>query len=298
MILYPKKAPIIENDKSFQDESFVIATIYDIGLISLQLIIAIELKKLPEIPDKNPNNIEFSKAYLYPLKERYLRNDFFKRDLYENISLKELTQHYESTLSLLCGNNLKVDEAWHVCWGIGDFNLRSQNSPSRFIEDNFKLANSYLFSIEKAVINDYYDDTLKNNLIKTQVFKRKNLEFHCSSSAGFFVVGGKNLLKMVDHEFSAAQSIPEDKDLYQQLIFQKCKTISLTSISAITRFYELAVIKKFFADNIIKGIANEKYNDLESYQQLRKELDFLKLNFDEMCYCPAMEVQKSYMPIY
>ncbi|PES77231.1 hypothetical protein CN505_03175 [Bacillus cereus] len=282
---------LIKNEGNFT-EAYAIANIYDIGIITLQITMTFEYEKVISIPEMTPRAMKIPEVHLYKSKENYTFDDFWEKDILKNINTDEIMEHYIKQLSKLSKISLKDDRLnRRINWVFGDFDKNKRSELSDFINENKDLYTSYLLNGTKEHSNRFLSNEVEEILKKSEVYKNKNCIYMCSSTFSILTFGSSLFYKnaeniLANHEKESAKQQVYEKELRKQKAYEEQLNLILKKQAIINmidflRFYELSFIKKHFVRNLLQGSSNNQFTSPKDYNLLRKEFNFLKLQYDE-----------------
>ncbi|MFJ1106748.1 hypothetical protein ACIKI0_27225 [Bacillus albus] len=298
---------LIKNEGKFT-EAYAIANIYDIGIITLQITMTFEHKKVISTPEITPRNMKIPEVHLYKSKENYKSDDFWEKDIVSNINTDEIMAHYIEQLSKLSRITLKDDRLnRRINWVFGDFEKNKRSDTKDFIDKNKDLYTSYLLNGTKEQIDRYFSSEVEEILKGHEVYKNKQCIYMCSPifsiltfGSSLFYEKAKEILE--NHERETVKQKAYENELRKQKAYDEQLNLILKEQTIINmfdflRFYELAFIKKHFVRNLLQGSSNNQFTSPKDYNLLRKEFNFLKLQYDEdILFCSdgsAKELYKS-----
>lgn len=282
---------LIKNEGKFT-EAYAIANIYDIGIITLQITMTFEHNKVISTPEITPRNMKIPEVHLYKSKENYKSDDFWEKDIVSNIDTDEIMEHYIKQLSKLSNITLEDDRLnRRINWVFGDFDKNKRSEIQAFIDKNKDLYTSYLFNGTKEHSNRYFLSEVEEILKGSEVYKNKQCIYMCSPTFSILTFGSslfyekaKEILE--NHEKESVKQKAYENELRKQKAYEEQLNLILKKQTIINmfdflRFYELAFIKKHFVRNLLQGSSNNQFTSPKDYNLLRKEFNFLKLQYDE-----------------
>lgn len=282
---------LIKNGENFT-EAYAIANIYDIGIITLQITMTFEYNKIISIPEKNPRALEIPEVHLYKSKKNYTFNDFWEKEIKKNTDTDEIMVHYIEQLSKLSKTSLTDNsEDRRINWVFGDFEKNKHSEVHDFINNNKNLYLSYLLNGNKEHANRFLQKEVEVALKEAEVYKNKQCVYMCSSTFSILTFGSPTFYKkaeeiIANHENESQKQKAYENELkkfkaYDEQLNLILKKQTIIQMFDFLRFYELSYIKKHFVRNLLHGISNDQFTTSKDYNLLRKEFNFLKLQYDE-----------------
>ncbi|MBJ7950222.1 MULTISPECIES: hypothetical protein [Bacillus cereus group] len=299
---------LIKSEGKFT-EAYVIANIYDIGIITLQITMTFEHKKVITTPDNIPKNIKIPEVHLYKSKENYKSDDFWEKDIVNNIDTDGIMEHYIKQLSKLSNITLEDDRLnRRINWVFGDFEKNKRSELQAFINNNKDLYASYLLNGTKEHSNRYFSSEVEAILKGSEVYKNKQCIYMCSPTFSILTFGSSLFFEkakeiLENHEKESVKQKAYENELRKQKAYDEqlnllLKKQTIISMFDFLRFYELGFIKKYFVRNLLQGSSNNQYTSSKDYNLLRKEFNFLKLQYDEdILFCSDGSAKNLYKAI-
>ncbi|PEF66719.1 hypothetical protein [Bacillus cereus] len=284
--------PFLIKSEGVFTEAYAIANIYDIGIITLQITMTFEHKKVISTPENIPRNMKIPEVHLYKSKKNYKSDDFWEKDIVSNINADGIMEHYIKQLSELSNIPLEDDRLnRRINWVFGDFDKNKRSDLQDFIKHNKDLYTSYLLNGTKEHSNRYFPSEVDEILKGFEVYKNKQCIYMCSPTFSILTFGStlfyekaKEILE--NHEKESIKQKAYENELRKQKAYEEQLNLILKKQTIINmfdflRFYELGFIKKYFVRNLLQNNSKNQYASTEDYNLLRKEFNFLKLQYDE-----------------
>ncbi|MBJ6722717.1 hypothetical protein I2750_21305 [Bacillus sp. PR5] len=201
-------------------------------------------------------------------------------------------EHYIKQLSELSNIPFEDDRLnRRINWVFGDFDKNKRSELQDFIKHNKDLYTSYLLNGTKEHSNRYFPSEVDEILKGFEVYKNKQCIYMCSPTFSILTFGStlfyekaKEILE--NHEKESIKQKAYENELRKQKAYEEQLNLILKKQTIINmfdflRFYELGFIKKYFVRNLLQNTSNNQYASTEDYNLLRKEFNFLKLQYDE-----------------
>lgn len=259
----------------------VIANIYDVGLITLQISVGVSDDK-PKLTKDEPNHILLNEVQFYELKENYTSKDFWKREKVEKATMYDVLDYYSKQLINICKNyNLIKETDSQLAWVFGDFEINKRADHKSFVDKNTSFYISHLLNAPKSLMDKMSGDNLKEILEKSTIQKYKSMHFYCSE-----VIAVLSFSYSAFHA-EAVSSIEEYKDelkkdgIYEEVLKEIYKEQTIFTMFEFLRLYELTFIKKYYALKLLKKLSNNNFKTLKDYNSAKREFNQLKINYDE-----------------
>ncbi|WP_232539633.1 hypothetical protein [Bacillus toyonensis] len=272
---------LIKNNEKYS-EGYVIANIYDVGIITLQVTVTFEDNVVPSVPIDTPRKLKIPEVHFYKSKGSYTSNDFWEKTIRKNINVDDIMSYYVNQLSKL--GKIKLTENSidrRINWVFGDYQINKYNDHEKFINDNKQLYYSYLFNGNKAHMKRRLDSEVENSLTSIKIVRTKDHAYMCSPTFSILSFGytafheeAKKLLEKDEKELKRLKT-------YNDQLMQIYKTRTLIQMYDYLRFYELSFIKKHFVRHLLKEISSNVYTAPKEYNAIRRDFNFLKLRYDE-----------------
>ncbi|WP_257209065.1 hypothetical protein [Bacillus cereus] len=289
---------LIKNDDTYT-EGYVIANIYDIGIITLQVTVTFEDKIAVSVPTIPPRGLSIPEVHFYKSKKNYSFNDFWEKDIQKNINVDDIMSHYVKQISELGKIKLtenRIDR--RINWVFCDYQINKYSNHEEFINNHERLYFSYLLNGNKENVKRYLDSEVKQTLKEAQVVKNKDYVYMCSSTFSILSFGYTTFHDAVKKVLEKDEKELKRLKIYNEKLIQLYKTRTLIQMYDYLRFYELSFIKKHFVRHLLQGISDNIYTSPKEYNSLRRDFNFLKLRYDEeILFGPEGSAKKLYSDI-
>lgn len=263
-------------------ESYVVANIYEVGIITLQLIINFEHDKILKIIDSPPRAIKFKSVSFYKKLKEYKINDFWEKEVRENISPDHILSYYEDQLRELGKVSIKSNRKnRQISWCFGDYELNKRIDHRDFVDQNKKLIACYLNNSVKEIMDRYQESDIDSLLNEAEIIKNKDFSYYVTPTSSVMTFGYSAFLEKAKDSLKESESLLKQEGIYEQELISVFNYQGLILMLEYLRFYELSLIKKFFLTQILDDISQNSYKSLKEFNNLKKDLNFLKLKYDE-----------------
>lgn len=274
--------PFVVKENDNYSEGYVIANIYDVGIITLQITITFEYKSISEVPDGLPNDLVLPEIQLYQNKLAYESKDFWNREKKKNVSSSMLITHYIDLLGKIGKCELSEDaENRNINWVFSDLEVNKHSNHIDFFNKNKRFYLTYLKNGTKEVVNRYLDDQIDEKLEYDTIVKNNQLMYLCDTHFSVLTFGYSLFHKQAIELLKEEETQLKKRKLYNEVLQTIYKEQTLISMYEYTRFYELSFIKKYFVKKLLNDLLNNKYRTLTEYNAIRKDFNFLKLKYNE-----------------
>lgn len=269
----------------FQDslvEPIVIATIYEVGIITLQVMMTLEYKEINKINESTPRDFSLEKAKFYKLQSTYKKDDFWEYDILKNIELDSITTYYENFIEKIAGIPITTNYKHRpISWGFGDFNKSNKKDDhEKFVERYKRQYFSHLKNANNQVTFRHSDKDTKTLLENSLAYYNSDLSLWATPSSILISVGIKYLYPLAEEALKEHKKELMENDFYNEnlnLIFRRQYPFILLNYF---RFHELTFIKKYFLKTLLGNLSKGNYNTVAEYNAVIKDLNYVKLNFD------------------
>lgn len=265
-------------------EPIVIANIYDIGIVTIQLIIHIEYETRIELTDDPPRYELFPEVYFYKKKENYKTEDFWDKTLRRNINAHDIIQYYEEQIANLGKVDMNVNpDNRTLSWVLGDFNYDNNKYQDnrKFIKDNTQLFASYLLNGNKEVIERKSKEEIDNLLKQSEISSNKDLSYYCTAASSVLSIGYNAFLSKTKDALKDEEEVLKAENIYEQQMNSIFRSQTFNVMTQYFRFFELSFIKRYFIKELLNDISDGKYKTVGEYDTLRRDFNFIKMKYDE-----------------
>ncbi|WP_078595388.1 hypothetical protein [Evansella clarkii] len=232
------------NDKYI--EPIIIANVYEVGMLTLQVIFPIEYSKIPkELPVK-PLDISFESIDYYKLLKSFKTKDFYEKDTLRNQAVPEIIQRYILHLEKTCQsvkftNNNFSRATWMLC----DLKENQYVNHEEFIKENKNYYVAHVKNAPREYVKALSEER-KDEIINQYEVNRKNSRFILSKTGSVLSLGYMDIKEAVDNIIDDAKVDTDTDEEVKEVKANLYKELSLESLIHMYRFYELGVIKYFY----------------------------------------------------
>lgn len=259
----------------------IIATVYDVGMITIQVSIGHSIKR-PIIPDKEPNQFELSNVQLYKKHDKYTSKDFWEKDSVNTATIYDILDYYFEQLNVICtGIELLKESDNQLAWVFGDFENDKRPVHSKFVEENKSVYVAHLANTYKNYIDKMSVKNMNDILDEGAIVQFKSFHFYCINSISLLSFSHSAFKKEILSYSEKQLSEIKDKDIRNEVLEYLYIDHVEHYMFDYLRFYELTFIKKYYALRLLKNLTSNSFQSLKSYVSVREEFNFLKLNYDE-----------------
>lgn len=272
---------LIKNNETYS-EGYVIANIYDVGIITLQVTVTFEDTKTVSVPTDTPRKFNIPEVHFYKSKNTYSSTDFWEKSIRQNINVDDIMSYYVKQLSTLGKVTLtekQVDR--RINWVFGDYQINKNSDHEEFINANEKLYYSYLFNGDKERIKRRSDNEIKLAVKDAQIINSKDHVYMCSPTFSILSFGYTAFSDMAKKSLEKDEKQLKRLKIYNEELMKIYKAQTLIQMFDYLRFYELSFIKKHFVRHLMNCISTNVYTAPKEYNNLRRDFNFLKLRYDE-----------------
>jgi hypothetical protein len=263
-------------------EPIVIANVYDVGIITIQLILYFEHQKVIELPESPPRYERFPEIQFYKVMDNYKSDDFWEKEVKKNLTADMIVEYYEKQLSRLSKCNLKSNpNNRSVSWVFGDFELNKYSDHQEFIKKHIRLYASHLSNGPKELIERKTNEDIGKLLEESSVTQLSDICYYCTPAASLVSVGYKPFLNVAKSSLKDNEEDLKKAGIYSTHLNQIFRSLTLDAMLQFFRFYELTFIKKYFLKELMNDISLGSYKTINEYNAVKRELNFIKLQYDE-----------------
>lgn len=276
MMLLPLR--IKNNDKYLLN--YVMITVFQEGIISLQICIQEIFDKQLPISEKPPRNNCFDEVKFYKVANRYIFDDFWEEQTFENINIDNILAEYKKRIISLINLNLYSNNNFDsVSYGIGDFS--SFKNPyidfSSFYSRYKVHIGQFLFNADEELAENYRKKEREEEILESNIRNDNDFAFYCSSSSSVFAFRSERMVKAIESNIQEYKTSP-----YYSDVFKRKVSISflITNINFV-KFYEISFVKKYFLKDLLNQISASNKRTIDDYNRMIKQLNMIKFNYDK-----------------
>ncbi|MGK9185334.1 hypothetical protein KXS12_24250 [Priestia filamentosa] len=274
--------PFLTKYKGHYVEPIIIANVYDIGIITVQLILSFEHDKVISLSNDTPRSILLDEILFYPTKENYKINDFWSKEIKKNVSVDSIMEFYENQLAILS----KVEMFYNptnrpVSWVFADLELNRNPNHEDFVNKNKRIYASHLTNGNKEAIERRDDDYIGELLKESTIMKTKGIYYYCTPSSSVVTIGYEALFQNAKDSLAKLEKDLKSAGIYEEHLRTVFREQILMIIPEFLRFYELTFIKRYFLIKLLDEISQGNYKTIRDYNSIKRDLNFIKLQYDE-----------------
>ncbi|PGT80556.1 hypothetical protein [Bacillus sp. AFS040349] len=274
--------PFLAKYKDNYVKPIVIANVYDIGIITIQISIGFNNGHKVEIPNEEPNSIILDDLEFYRIKKNYSSRDFWIRDKIGKGTMYDILNYYTKQLKAICESyELNKHSEKQIAWVFGDFAPNKRSEHEDFVSQNKKLFISHLINAPKQFVERMTDDDISQLLDDSRIQKLKSMHFYCSEVISLLSFSYSAFHEDAVHNLQDAEKDLKRQGVYNDMLIEEYKESSLFSMYEFLRIYELTFIKRFYAKKLLNKMSNNMIKSLKEYNSIRHEFNSLKVNYDE-----------------
>ncbi|WP_026673994.1 hypothetical protein [Alkalihalobacterium bogoriense] len=265
------------NDKYL--EPIIIANVYEVGILNLQIIIPFEYESIPASLDSHPTDIVFEDVHYYKLHKEFKTKDYYEKDFYSTQTIYNIAERYIKHLQQVCTQiEIENKNFSRSTWMLCDLNENKNPNHSNFIEKNKDFYVAHILNGDGSYVKSL-SKNFKDDLLNQAGQMRKNTHFMFSKTGSLLSVGYMDFKEAVDeiieenkNEIDSDEDIKVAKnDLYKYFSFQ--------TLVQMFRFYELSYIKYFYYRSLLQSLKNQDVSTLEGYNSIISEFNELQINY-------------------
>lgn len=266
---------------------FIIANVYDVGVITIQVSISFNKDNVEELKSTPPNKVMLEELQFNKLKKNYNSKDFWLKDKTSKGSIYDVLDYYENFLINICETSkLQKEKEHQISWVFGDFEINKRPDHKDFVNENKRFYVSYLLNAGKEFIERITDEDINEILTNSSLINNKNMHFYCSESVSLLSFSYSAFHKSAVDLLKDKKSELKKEGIYDSSLMEIYNDHLLFDMFEFLRYYELTFIKKFYSLRMLNEISNENFKTITDYNKIRKEFNSLKINYDEQILFP------------
>jgi hypothetical protein len=263
-------------------EPVIIATVYDVGIMTLQVIIPFDHERMVSLSETPPNGFELEDIRFYDVKTSYTTEDFWPKSEFGNAKIGKIMKNYNKYLDAICGVKLApFDFLSQYAWVFGDLNYRKPQDHDEYIKDNARVLLGHLQNSMQQRSMLIRDKEVEDQLNEATTDHTKISRFFCSKQFVLLSFGSKMFHDHIEKHLEPIRNQLIKDNLYDQQFKLSGKELVYNSMFEYLRFYELTFVKKFFATRLLRELASSTYTTLEEFNIIRKDMNFLMAKYDD-----------------
>lgn len=270
-----------------KESIYAFATIYNTGIISLQLLVTFEHNRINEsLGESPPNEIEFTEVDFYKLKKVYKKKDFWEREKRQNMNIPDIIRYYVDLLNLSSKNKFEIDDfSVFYNWILCNVSLNKKEPKDKeFMKDNIKYFGRFILNASKQYIDKENLTKLNARIQDSLIFEFNNIHFYSETSSvlyygSTFSESVKQVLLNDETELKKDNIVLNEQEKTNHSRFI-ARELIIENMFDITYINELALTKRFFVKEVLNKISREKGKEISVYERVQKELRILEIGFD------------------
>lgn len=263
-------------------EPVVILNIYDVGIITLDIMIGYDFDEMAPLKN-NDTFIKLDEVKLYKIKEKYSKADYFETKILKNIGINKLEDYYIELLEKVTNVNFIAEEDFAQTANIiGSFNTRSNKSSlNDFISENIEKLAQYTKNSNYDIIKTSYKNKIEERLIDNVVFDRLNLKFIVGKTFSLLVMNDYLYDENIKDAFLENEELLKEKNLYDNMVYKAKKEMLYNRLFDFYCCYELSLIRKYYSRQLFNNLIKNKEPNHSNLVENKRLLDLVKLKYDE-----------------
>lgn len=269
---------IKNNDKYLFN--YVMITVFQEGIISLQLCIQDVFDKQLLISEKPPRYNCFDEVTFYKEKNHYNFDDYWEEDTFKNFNIDNILAEYKKRIINLINLNLySNDDFDSVSWGIGDFSdFKNPYIDYSTFYTRYKIhIGQYLFNADNQLAENFHKKEREEDILKSNIRNDNDLSFYCSAYSSVFALRSERMVKIIESNIQEFKTSPYYSDVFKRNV---SITFLITNINFV-KFYEISFVKKYFLKDLLNQISESNKRTIDDYNRMIKQLNMIKFNYDK-----------------
>lgn len=261
----------------------IIANIYDVGMITIQLSIGY-FQQQSEIPIQEPNDLVFNNVNYYKKLNNYSSKDFWEKVNIGDATIYEIMNYYFSFLKKLCeGIKITEEKNKQLAWVFGDINYDNNSSEphKKYIEKNKKLYVSHLVNSPKDIIDKMTTQNLNDILDENSVLELKPMHLYCTEPIALLSFSSNSYKDEILNQMEKYKDDSITEEVKKEIFELTSRNYIELDMFEFLRLYELTFIKKYYSLQLLENLSKKSFHSLKEFNEVKRDLNFLKLNYDE-----------------
>jgi len=274
--------PFVAKDNEEFVEPLIIANIYDTGIVTIQLILSTEYSEVLSISERAPRILEIDEARFYKVQDNYQTKHFWEKETKYNLTADDIMNYYEEHVSKLGNFKIEFTPSYRpVSWVFNDFFIKKKPSVEEFVQQHKKLYLSHLLNGQRVVIDRFSEEKIDEILTESEIVSNKHVHYICNPTSSIVSFNYSAFLDSAEDSLKEQEKELKANGLYETSRLNIFKDLSLIAMLEYLRFYELSFIRKYSTIKLLKNLSSGKYKTLDDYNLIRKDFNFVKLQYDE-----------------
>jgi len=258
-------------------QTSVMLTIYDIGIIHIQVIVGYDIEEIPKI-DVGELHLQLDDIKLYKIKQKYKNIlDYFDTYKETNIKTSYIKNYYKELLESVCKIKLYSENDYNSTINfIGDYEEdKNAENLNHIIEKDRNKIISLLNNSSESLIKAEQDEKVDQYLKERIVFNKKDIRLYIDNISSLILWSNYRVLPIIISNLKNSKL-----DISKENIQFKQSEQMYYSLFQIIKYVELTEIKKFYAKNLLNKLITKDNLSYEFLAQMQEDLHLLKIGFD------------------
>ena len=269
--------PFIGSKNEQMIQTSVMLTIYDIGIIHIQVIVGYDIEEIPKI-DVGELHLQLDDIKLYKIKQKYKNIlDYFDTYKETNIKTSYIKNYYKELLESVCKIKLYSENDYNSTINfIGDYEEdKNAENLNHIIEKDRNKIISLLNNSSESLIKAEQDEKVDQYLKERIVFNKKDIRLYIDNISSLILWSNYRVLPIIISNLKNSKL-----DISKENIQFKQSEQMYYSLFQIIKYVELTEIKKFYAKNLLNKLITKDNLSYEFLAQMQEDLHLLKIGFD------------------
>lgn len=263
-------------------QPIVIANIYDIGIITIQIIISFEMEKIDVLGENVPTNINFPSVDFYKKEKEYKSWDFEEKVTEKNMTPRGILEYYFDFIDNITKDiDVQKQEETQYAWVFGDFEIDKHPTHENFVERNRNYYAAHLINASNEQMKRFSKENIKEILKKSLIRNMKPMHYYCSEGISILSFSYSAFHENAVASLKEKESELKKKKAYDEALKEFYKCSSFIDMFEFLRIQELTYIKKYFAMMIFKKMSKREIKTFEEFNAITSELNNLNVDYDE-----------------
>lgn len=269
--------PFIGSKNEQMIQTSVMLTIYDIGIIHIQVIVGYDIEEIPKI-DVGELHLQLDDIKLYKIKQKYKNIlDYFDTYKETNIKTSYIKNYYKELVESVCKIKLYSENDYNSTINfIGDYEEdKNAENLNHIIEKDRNKIISLLNNSSESLIKAEQDEKVDQYLKERIVFNKKDIRLYIDNISSLILWSNYRVLPIIISNLKNSKL-----DISKENIQFKQSEQMYYSLFQIIKYVELTEIKKFYAKNLLNKLITKDNLSYEFLAQMQEDLHLLKIGFD------------------
>lgn len=281
--------PFLGEINSNMIEPMVILTLYDVGILTFEIVIGSKENNLKSI-ENDYSYMNFEKLIFYEQFEKYDMESYFEQNELKStketqLDMGNVIDYYKQMIEKATEVKLYNEEDFFQKSNvIGIFNEDSQgNGIDSFVSENLNKLYQFSTNADQDLIRVTPKKQMEKVLADKTATRNKSHLFIINTSHSVLLLNDFIMDKRIKEQFKdddIEKDLKEEK-LYNEYLYDYKVEWLYSTYHEMLKYYEINLIRKFYSKKLLSEINNSKTLDRKKLSKLISELDFLLLSFDE-----------------